>query len=113
MPEPDLRLRLYRNPPANCIDVYVVEMQEGRGLVAYGQHVTLYHPGPEEEGYQIDRTFSLREEGAQHLIDELWREGFRPSKAPSGEALMEALQAHIKDLRSAHDVLLKIAERRK
>lgn len=52
-----------------------------------------------KEGHYVEPSFCLSSEMAQQLCDNLWRIGFRPSRAQDASPVIEAKQQHIDDLR--------------
>jgi len=62
----------------------------------------------------------LRDNEAQVLMDDLWRCGMRPTEAQTGDATLEAKDAHISTLKAAvarhchmEDALLEVAKPRR
>lgn len=49
---------------------------------------------------QIESTLTLSLEEAQHLADELWDCGIRPSGAAGSAGAMAAVERHLQDMRS-------------
>ena len=52
-----------------------------------------------DESEPIEPAFRLSYEAAQDLFNDLYRQGFRPSKADADSAL-EVMRAHLADMRS-------------
>lgn len=53
-----------------------------------------------EEGFRFERpTFELLEKRAQQLFDQLWGAGFRPTDAGSAHGQLQAMDAHLQDMR--------------
>jgi len=47
----------------------------------------------------IEPTFTLPEEAAQKLFNQLWNEGFRPKDGTGNSGHIAAMQAHLEDMR--------------
>jgi hypothetical protein len=67
--------------------------------VSYGAPITLNQKLPEHECLEVAPTFSLKDEECQHLIDELWRVGFRPSEGSGSTGSLAATERHLADMR--------------
>lgn len=52
-------------------------------------------------------TLSLRPDEAQHLMDELWRCGIRPTEGQGSAGALAATQDHLKDLQRVAFALLR------
>jgi len=76
-----------------------VEFQPGINRVWYALPLTLKEILPADEGIEQPPTFSLRDEQAQNLIDELWRVGFRPSEGSGSAGSLAATERHLADMR--------------
>jgi hypothetical protein len=82
-----------------------------RGIIR-GDQVEWLEPGEALSAERAGPSVMLNSRGhGQQLIDELWRNGLRPSVAVSSVGQAEALQANLADLRGIADRLLKIVER--
>lgn len=67
--------------------------------VSYAAPLTLTRITPENEGREMPPVFTLRDEGCQHLMDELWRVGFRPSEGSGSAGSLAATERHLADMR--------------
>jgi hypothetical protein len=56
--------------------------------------------------YGAEPSLRIPMEEGQHLIDQLWEAGYRPSVGVSSQGEAEAHRAHIADLRSVVDRIL-------
>jgi len=55
--------------------------------------------------------FQLSRDHTQHLMDELWRVGVRPSRASTGSDVIDAQKAHLVDIREmAQGLSLTVAD---
>jgi len=77
-----------------------VSLQPGINRVSYAQPLTLVEMKPEDEGTEMPPMFSLRDEQAQNLIDELWRIGLRPTEGTGSAGSLAATQRHLEDMRT-------------
>lgn len=84
-------------------------------LVNFGRqvNVSLLHESPEGESYAkavewialdpsgafVEPMLSMPPAGAQLLMDELWRIGFRPSEGTGSAGSLAATERHLKDMR--------------
>jgi len=55
-------------------------------------------------------TFALPEDGAQKLMDSLWREGFRPTEGTGSAGALAAVEKHLGDMRAIAFRYLEIGE---
>lgn len=76
-----------------------VSFSPGHTRVSYAQPLTLIERNPEEEGMEAPPMFSLRDEQAQNLMDELWRIGLRPSEGSGSAGSLAATERHLADMR--------------
>lgn len=76
-----------------------VKYSPGKNSVYFAQPLTLIEMKPEEEGREMPPMFSLRDEQAQTLMDELWRVGLRPSEGSGSVGSLAATERHLKDMR--------------
>ena len=90
----DVKLSIYRNPVRRTIDFYLVEKSID-GHIAVGKPVEMVNLVDDGASY-FDPTFILCEENAQLFIDELWNQGFRPSKHDNDGGAQEK---HLQDMR--------------
>jgi len=88
-----LRLSVYRNPARRAVEIYMYDYdaQVPLGIKPLETAVLT-------NGELVEPTFFLSEEGAQGLLDELWREGFRPQNY-EGTGTIEATRKHLEDMR--------------
>lgn len=59
------------------------------------------HPStfePHKHGSLVQPTFTLDYTSSQELMDELWRNGIRPSEGAGSAGAMAATERHLKDL---------------
>lgn len=75
-------------------NVWVVEGRSDKRSVAAPLAMV-----PVEPGAAVPPTLRLCQDGAQLLMDELWRAGVRPRDGAGALAHVDALAEHIKDLR--------------
>lgn len=61
----------------------------------------------EEANYDPPPTFSLTQEAAQVLMDQLWDCGLRPSEGSGSAGALLATQKHLEDMRKAYHKLLE------
>lgn len=102
MPSPGIdRIHLQRSPFDYAVDVWMRSLDHGpdrpRVLICTG--LTFKERRLEDEGQSMGPSFTISEDVAQSLADELWRSGFRPREAQSGSAEIEATRAHLDDMR--------------
>ena len=62
--------------------------------------VVLEYEECERDGYIVEPTMRMPIEWAQQMINELWREGFRPNNGEGSVSQVESMKEHIKDLRA-------------
>lgn len=60
----------------------------------------------DEGTYGPPAPFHLDNHAAQHLMDDLYRLGFRPTDAQVSAGQLEALQDHLTDMKRSYNVLL-------
>ena len=88
------RLMLYRNPARGCVEFYL-RGDEGQA-VYYAKPVTM--ASRESDAYMVDPCFTMSDDDAQAFIDQLWRDGFRPTKTES-QGAYDAQGRHLEDMR--------------
>jgi hypothetical protein len=96
-------LRAQRNLLRQTVDVYThVRTPDGSiGAVTHMQ-VREVEPGTELP----DTPVHLDNEQAQQLIDDLYRAGFRPTDAQGTAGQLEAMKAHLDDMRKSYEMML-------
>lgn len=104
MDNTDSRLYVDRNLCGNRYEFYFMQRNKMRDTIAVAQPLTL-ESHEHAAGMQITKlpTFSipLDDKGfMQHLMDEMWNLGIRPSTAKSGDDLINALNSHLDDMRT-------------
>lgn len=50
-------------------------------------------------GYSAEPSLRIDQEEGQHIMDQLWQQGYRPSSGVSSTGEAEAQKSHISDLR--------------
>lgn len=90
----------HRQPFSCRVDFLLREMPRD-GQVGIVQPLTVsMKPVNEVDGHAMSPTFSLPDQEAQVLLNELWREGFRPSSGEGSLGEIGALRAHLEDMRT-------------
>jgi len=62
----------------------------------------------ETDGVMIDPVVRLNRSHIQQLMDELWMNGYRPSRGVSSAGQLESTQAHLNDMRVLASAALQI-----
>ena len=88
----ELILRVNQNLSAFGYDVYGYT-HDGHQTVGMVQPLVVED---HERGMPIKPIGTVDEGACQHLMDDLWAAGFRPTNEPSGEGI----KAHLKDMRT-------------
>jgi hypothetical protein len=103
-------MRAINNWASASVDIHVLREEWRQGpvvveaLAAYSQ--TFEFRQIEEGSLPPAAPFRLQREHAQQLMDDLYRAGLRPHDAQATAGQVEALQAHLADLRLAYTTLL-------
>ena len=92
-----LRIEVGQNLALNGFDLYVI-LDGPDGKMEIAEPGEFKEVSPTATTY-IQPTLCLRRELVQHLMDELWRLGVRPQDGAGSLAHVEAMKAHIADLR--------------
>ncbi len=100
----NLRVMVER-PPWGMGEIRFLVMQRSvRGGAVVSQSVacplTLKAITAENEGEQLEPTFTMYPQDAQFLMDELWRVGLRPSEGAGSAGQMAATERHLEDMRT-------------
>lgn len=98
---------LQNNLMSMSVDIIVVDYGDrGRYVV---NPVSLDDVNFVEDGFCVaEPTFRLKQSEAQQLINELWREGFRPKDGSGAVAHVESMQGHLDDMRKLAFHALKV-----
>jgi len=80
------------------VDVLIGEQLEHGGPIVAAEPIKIVY-SPVEEGRIMEPTFSLELDQTQALMDELWREGFRPSAGDGSPGELGAMNRHLEDMR--------------
>lgn len=94
-------IRTYPNPCSRAIEIYVTR---GTTYPVDMEWEDVEHT----EGMQRPPTFTLDYEACQVLMDSLYGSGFRPSQGASSAGQREALESHLKDMRTLAFTTLEI-----
>src|SRR6478752_1525327 len=76
-----------------------VSFSPDHSTVSYALPLTLKQLTPADEGVEQQPMFSIKDEECQHLMDELWRVGFRPSEGSGSAGSLAATERHLADMR--------------
>ena len=91
------RLWAERREWSDSIDFVLFERRGDS--VSYSTSISMFNPGTENAGEIIAPTFSLKNDEAQELMDNLWKLGFRPSEGTGSAGSLAATQKHLEDMR--------------
>lgn len=88
---------------ADRIALYLaVNMQQGKRMLAREPELVAW-----PDGESPAPMLTLNKTEAQHLVDELWRAGVRPTEAAGSVGALSAVERHLQDMRSITGGLLK------
>lgn len=93
-------LFLTRDVMRNGFSFYLRQRDPGDVLTYYAQPIVLKGITEEQQGYEVDPFMTLPKETVQELMNELWRNGFRPDKYEADTGALEQARIHINDLRA-------------
>ena len=94
-----IEARLAFNPAWRRFDFYLFGRPNKYMDVTHLAAPVVMEPIPEDDAAaDIRPTFTLSEQAAQILMDELWSAGVRPSDY-GAEGQIEAMKAHLEDMR--------------
>lgn len=91
-----LELKAQRQPWRDDIELMAM-VRDGRGT-SIANPLTLERI--EDGSYPSEPTMTLSNQGAQMLMDELWRCGLRPSDGSGSAGSLAATERHLKDMRA-------------
>lgn len=99
----DARFILNTPVGADFTDIYF-RIEYDNGIVHHAMPTTMFAIKPEDEGKRTDPVLRVnnrfgKSEALQSLLDELWREGYRPKDIGTAGHLA-ATQAHLNDFRA-------------
>lgn len=98
-----LRIVAQRNVARQAVDVHVLSIDERTGYVGHldeGPYSdTLAFNYIEQGSITPAAAFALTEAEAQSLIDDLYRAGLRPTDARGTAGQLDAMKAHLEDMR--------------
>lgn len=99
MKKPHTQIAVQREPFHGDRFLFLLtHFHDAPGLVSRGR-MSLERVTPENEMQAPDPTFHLSPEEAQHLLDELWRQGLRPTNAVNEQSALPYIQSHLEDMR--------------
>lgn len=98
-----MEVRCMRKPWTDGIEVAIFTKSGNRVSVAQPLVLKDLEPG----GVVCEPTFSLSNQSAQDLIDELWRCGLRPSEGAGSAGSLAATERHLKDMQAVAMGLLR------
>lgn len=89
----DIRISIQRNPSMRGVELWIYQKSLD-GHVAFAKPIEMINL--ESEGSFTPPTFVMDEDKFQLLIDELWNQGYRPSKYENDGSAQEK---HLQDMR--------------
>lgn len=89
------------------IDIHFVA-EDGRSVRSIAQPV-VFKEDEEDGAYPQPPALSLKRDDAQHLMDELWNVGLRPSEGSGSAGSLAATERHLKDMQKLAFHALKVA----
>lgn len=86
----------------DSVNFFMRQVSTVNGLreIAYGAPVQMVPVHRQDEGAAVSPTFCLKREGAQQLMDQLWRVGLRPSEGSGSAGALAATERHLDDMRA-------------
>ena len=104
MPNEDSKLYIERSLYSGNYDFYFLQRNKLLDTISVAQPLTL-ETHTHAAGVAITKlpTFSIPTEDRafmQHLIDELWNLGIRPTNVRSGNDVIDAISSHLDDMRT-------------
>jgi len=90
-----IRFFAERNYAQRRVDFYLGGFDRQADSVFQAEPITMKKVNPAEISVP---TFSLTDDGCQAFIDQLWSNGFRPSKSDN-QGAMDAQSKHLDDMR--------------
>jgi hypothetical protein len=94
-----LKVLARRTPWGDDVELMFVEHLDGGGR-AVADPLTLRTITPDTLARGHQPTASLENTAAQHLMDELWACGLRPSEGTGSAGSLAATQRHLQDMRA-------------
>lgn len=102
----DFDARIRKNPAWLTVDLYLSKRNPD-GSQERVQSLVMEHLPREDVGLEM-QPLRLSEEAAQHLMDDLWADGFRPASARYSSETLQAKEVHLQDARGLAKRLLDI-----
>jgi hypothetical protein len=91
-----LDFHVQRDPSMRGVRLYVTQRDPRTGDVSTVRPLVVEKV---PDGEMIPTAACITYEAADRLIDQLWKEGFRPTDIKDDSGQIEAMKEHIKDLR--------------
>lgn len=98
---------VYKNPLwSRPFNFYMRQVSDGR--IAVAENMMLRTLTPEDDGREHQPLFTLSEEEAAGLMNQLWRWGVRPSEKPNLNERLKAIENHLADMRRIAAAKLRV-----
>jgi len=68
--------------------------------IAVADKLSLRTLTEKDHGFEVEPTFTFRDEQAQQFMDELWRVGLRPTEGTGSAGSLAATERHLADMRA-------------
>jgi len=104
----NLKIYLQTSPMFDGIGLYGIEESEKYRAIAEPLVLRTILKGTEEEGFSHSPFVNISNASAQHLLNQLWNLGFRPSDGVASTGQLESLKNHLEDMRLIVGDKLKI-----
>jgi len=101
----DTKIFLEKRLFSGSIGAYVQRREDGKrhhGVIKW-EEIT-----PDMQGIPMDPSFEFSKKEAQHLIDELWDCGLRPTQGSGSAGSLVATEKHLNDMRKIVSSKLKV-----
>lgn len=102
----DIQIKLYRNPARRGIALDLL-VDGGRDVFWRADEITLHQSSLYEEDFRVP-LMTLSDNTCQHLMDQLYHAGFRPTDSQPTDSMINAMQAHLADMRKIVSKNIKV-----
>ncbi len=100
MNEKQLRFILQKDPLGRRINMWI--LAENLDRANPDTHLARFEFNPIEDGDILydHAAIGLQDDALQQLMDEMWRNGVRPSEGVASAGQIDAVQAHLRDMQA-------------
>jgi hypothetical protein len=103
----EMRLNVFNNPMRARVEFYLYS-RAFHGVTSIAEPVIMHEA---DVVVEHDPTFVLSDEDCQLFVNELWNQGFRPTKFENPDAAIAMQTRHLEDMRKIAFMYLEIGRK--